>query len=206
MNSKFYPSINNIYFKNFDIVEDSYGMKHIRGDLFMASSDNSDGVCVGYYNPVYQTENAKHTQCFLRIEEEYSFIHDQENHYESIFNKKAIPLSESECDVGLHELIFDLEIITYLYEFMHNIRPNNDFDAIGLVGIINGSMDRPLMKILQIKDNNLSTDDQIIDFIAKNVSSIVLDSNYPTMIFKHYKDFTIHYVDGKKIDVFGDVV
>ena len=135
-NNIFHPSINSIYFKNFDMVEDSTGIKHIRGDLYIASDDWRSDECVGYFNPVYQTNENTAPQYFLRLEEKFQFLYQREGRYESIFNKKAIPFMEYDCPVGLSELIADLEIITYLYEFMHSIRPHNDFKSIGMPQVI----------------------------------------------------------------------
>lgn len=192
MNKKFYPSINSIYFKNFDMVEDSSGIKHIRGDLYIASGDARPDVCIGYYNPVYQPNENTAPQYFLRLEDNYKFIYEREGHYESIFNKKAIPLAEYDCPVGLQELISDLEMITYLYEFMHGIRPHNDFTALGMIGIINGADENPLIKVIQIKDKSIHTTKQIIDFINDKVDTIQLNSAYPVRLFKRATDFTIY--------------
>lgn len=192
MNKKFYPSINNIYFKNFDMVEDSAGVKHLRGDLYMVSGDLRPDACIGYYNPVYQPNENTAPQYFLRLTDDFKFIYEREGRYESIFNKKAIPLAEYDCPVGLQELISDLEIITYLYEFMHNIRSHDDFISSGLIGIINGADENPLIKIIQIKDKSIQTTDQIIDFINDRVDTIQLNSAYPVKIFKSTTDFTIY--------------
>ena len=192
MNKKFHPSINSIYFKNFDMIEDSNGMKHIRGDLYIVSEDARPDVCIGYYNPVYQPNENTAPQYFLRLEDDFKFIYKREGRYESIFNKKAIPLAEYDCPVGLQELISDLEIITYLYEFMHGIRPHNDFSSVGMVGIINGTDENPLIKVIQIKDQTIHTTKQIIDFINEKVESIQLNSSYPVRIFKRATDFTIY--------------
>ena len=201
MNKKFYPTINGIYFKNFDIVEDANNIKHIRGDLYTLSPENPNGICIGYCNPVYQVGPDQPTQYFLRLEDDYQFLYETEGKYESLFNKKAIPLAEYDCPVGFQELISDLEIITYLYEFMHNIYPKANFGSLGLVGIINGAEETPKINVIQIKDPNIATGTQIIDFINDKVDSIQLNSSYPTLIFRCEKDFNIWYVDGKKIDV-----
>ena len=201
MSKRFYPTINGIYFKNFDIVEDSNNIKHIRGDLYAISPENPNGICIGYYNPVYQTEEDKPTQYFLRLEEDYQFLYKTEGKYESLFNKKVIPLTEYDCPVGLQELISDLEIVTYLYEFMRNICPKADFSSLGLVGIINGANETPKMNVIQIKDPNITTNNQIMDFIHDKVDSINLNISYPTLIFKCVQDFNIWYVDGQKIDI-----
>lgn len=197
MNKRFYPTINGIYFKNFDIVEDSSGIKHIRGDLYALSPKEPDGICIGYCNPVYQAGPDQPTQYFLRLEETFRFLYETEGKYESLFNKKAIPLAEYDCPVGLQELISDLEIITYLYEFMRNIYPQGDFSSLGLVGIINGADKTPKMNVIQIKDPNVTTSDQIIDFINDKIDSIQLNTSYPILIFKCLKDFEVWYVDGK---------
>ena len=194
-NKTFRPSINGIYFKNFDMVEDSSGIKHIRGDLFLAQPDDTS-VCVGYFNPVYQPEESKPTQYFLRLEEEYQFLYDTEGRYESIFNKNIVPLTEYDCPVGLQELLADLEIITYLYEFMIGIRPNGDFNTLGLVGIINGTDEKPIIKVIQIKDSNVRSDKDVIDFINTHIESIQLNMAYPVRIFKECNDFKIHQFDG----------
>lgn len=201
MSNRFYPTINGIYFKNFDIVEDSNSIKHIRGDLYSKSPKNPEGICIGYFNPVYQTEEGKPSQYFLRLEEDFQFLYDSEGKYESLFNKKTIPLAEYDCPVGFQELIADLEIITYLYEFMRNICPKSDFSFLGLVGIINGADETPKMNVIQIKDPNVTTGNQIIDFINDKVDSINLNASYPTLIFRCIQDFNIWYVDGKKMDV-----
>lgn len=195
MSKRFYPSINNIHFQNFDIVEDSTNIKHIRGDLYLNSE------CIGYYNPVYQTGKDTPTQYFLRLEDSFQYLYEKEGKYESLFNKKALPLSEYDCSVGLQELIADLEIITYLYEFMRNICPKTDFSSLGLVGIINGTNETPKINIIQIKDSNINTGNQIIDFINDKVDSIKLNPLYPILIFRCEKDFEIFYVEGKKIDI-----
>lgn len=192
MSKKFYPSINGIYFKNFDMVEDSNNIKHIRGDLYISSNDSSSDECVGYYNPVYQTDKNKPTQYFLRLEDKFQFLYNSEGKYESIFNKKAVPLAEYDCPVGLQELISDLEIITYLYEFMHGIRPHNDFSSIGMIGIINGSEETPLMKVIQLKDKSILSDEQIIAFINDKSESISLDMAYPVRVFQGESDFRIY--------------
>lgn len=201
MSNKFHPTINGIYFKNFDIVEDSSNIKHIRGDLYALSPNNSNGECIGYYNPVYQVEEGMSTQYFLRLEEDYQFLYETEGKYESLFNKKAIPLAEYDCPVGLQELISDLEIITYLYEFMRNICQTTIFESLGLIGIINGTEETPKINVIQIRDSNIITDNQIINFINDKVDSIQLNSSYPILIFKCNHDFNIWYVNGKKIDV-----
>lgn len=207
MNKNFYPSINGIYFKNFDIVQDSNHIKHIRGDIYSKgnvismSSDTPNEICIGYYNPVYQTEENESLQYFLRLEEDFHFLYETEGKYESLFNKKAIPLAEYDCPVGFRELISDLEIVTYLYEFMRNICPTTDFSTIGLVGIINGASETPKMNVVQIKDPDVTTDSQIITFINDKIESIHLDPEYPTLIFKCEQDFTLWYVNGKKIDI-----
>lgn len=185
MNTNFYPSIHGIHFKNFDMVEDFDGIKHLRGDLYL------NGECVGYYNPVYQTEEDKPATYFLRLENEYQSLYEIEKMYESLFNKKAVPLAEYDCPVGLQELISDLEIITYLYEFMHSVRPNNDFNTIGLIGLINGADTTPLVKVIQINDTGIVSNDQIVEFINNKVESIHLNSAYPTLIFKSESDFVI---------------
>ena len=201
-NNKFYPSINGIYFKNFDMVEDFNSIKHIRGDLYITSPDNPNGECVGYYNPVYQTEEGKPSQYFLRLEDSYQFLYETEGRYESIFNKKAVPFTEYDCPVGLQELIADLEIITYLYEFMSGIRPNCDFESIGMVGIINGTAERPIIKVIQIKDKNIQSDSQIMEFITTKVESIQLNPEYLVRFFKCCEDFTINQSNGKIINVY----
>ena len=200
MSKIFYPSINGIYFKNFDMIEDSNGIKHIRGDLYTYSSEDKD-VCIGYFNPTYQTEAGTPPRYFLRLEEGYRFLYETEGRYESMFNQKAIPLAEYDCPVGLQELIADLEIITYLYEFMRNICPKADFSSLGLVGIINGTKETPKMNVVQIKDPNIIAGNQIADFINDKVDSINLNASYPTLIFKCVQDFNIWYVNGKKIDI-----
>lgn len=204
MNKTFYPSINGIYFKNFDMIEDSHGIKHIRGDLYAYFPENQD-VCIGYFNPVYQTEAGKPPQYFLRLEEDYHFLYETEGRYESIFNQKAIPLAEYDCSVGFQELIADLEIITYLYEFMNGIEPNGKFEEIGLVGLINGVDKKPIVKVIQIKDSNIRTNEQIMKFIEQHIESIQLNLTYPVRIFKNYSDFTICQVDGKMLDVVKEV-
>lgn len=193
MNKKFHPSINSIYFKNFDMIEDSNGMKHIRGDLYIASGDSRPDECIGYFNPVYQPGENMPTQYFLRLEDKFHFIYKKEGRYESIFNKKAIPLAEYDCPVGFQELLADLEIITYLYEFMHGIRPHNDFKSIGMVGIINGADEHPIVKVIQIKDETISSNKQILEFINDKVDSIQLNPQYPVQIFKAATDFTIYH-------------
>ena len=198
--NKFFPSINNIYFKNFDIVEDSNGIRHIRGDLYIKTPFNND-QCIGHYNPVYQSNEDAQPQYFLRLEEDYQFLYETEGKYESIFNKKCIPLAEYDCPVGLKELIADLEIVTYLYEFMHGIRPHNDFEQLGMVGIINGADENPIIKVIQIKDKTVCTDVQIVDFINSKVDSIQLNNEYHVRIFKNTSDFTIWQQDGKLLDV-----
>ena len=200
MNDIFYPSINGIYFKNFDMVEDSDGMKHIRGDLYQMISDAED-KCVGHYNPVYQTENNKETQFFLRIEDDFKFLYDTEEKYESLFNKVHVPLTEYVCPVGLSELIADLEIITYLYEFMKHIKPDCAFESLGLVGIINGANEQCLMRVVQIKDKDICSQKQIIEFIDEKIPSITLDKTYPVKLFRHQEDFNIRYVDGKILNI-----
>lgn len=190
MSKQFHPSINGIYFKNFDMVEDSAGIKHIRGDLYLSANGKSD--CIGYFNPVYQPSENSTPQYFLRLEDDFKFLYHSEGHYESIFNKKAIPLAEYDCLVGLQELLADLEIITYLYEFMHGIRPHNDFESIGMVGIINNTDDNPLIKVIQIKDKEINTTKKIVQFIDEKVESIQLNSSYPVRIFKNENDFTIY--------------
>lgn len=201
MSNAFYPSINGIYFKNFDIVEDANGIKHIRGDLHTKTPFNNNNTCIGHYNPVYQTSEDSQPQYFLRLKEDYQFLYDTEGKYESIFNKKMIPLAEYDCPVGFQELISDLEIVTYLYEFMRRICPKADFSSLNLVGIINGADETPKMNVIQIKDPNIISDNQIINFINDKVDSIQLNSLYPTLIFRCCKDFTIWYVDGKIIDI-----
>lgn len=186
MSKKFYPSINGIYFKNFDMVEDTNSIKHIRGDLYI------DGKCIGYYNPVYQPSENAPTQYFLRLEDEFKFIYEKEGRYESVFNKTAIPLAEYDCPVGLQELIADLEIVTSLYEFMSGIRPHCDFDSLGMIGIINGTDEKPIIKVIQIRDESVRTDEQILQFINDKVDSIYLDSCYPVRLFKTQSDFTIN--------------
>ena len=192
MSKTFHPSINSIYFKNFDMVEDSNGIKHIRGDLYVASGDSRPDVCIGYYNPVYQPNENSAPQYFLRLEDDFKFLYKQEGHYESIFNKNAIPLAEYDCPVGFQELLSDLEIITYLYEFMHGIRPHNDFKSVGIIGIINGTDNNPLIKVIQIKDPLIHNTKQIIEFIDTKVDSIQLNPSYPIKIFKNTTDFTIY--------------
>lgn len=192
MSKKFHPSINSIYFKNFDIVEDSSGIKHIRGDLYIASGDSRLDECIGYFNPVYQPGENMPTQYFLRLEDKFHFIYKKEGRYESIFNKKAIPLAEYDCPVGFQELLADLEIITYLYEFMHGIRPHNDFKSVGMVGIINGADEHPIVKVIQIRDETISSNKQILEFINDKVDSIQLNPQYPVQIFKAATDFTIY--------------
>ena len=204
MNKTFYPSINDIYFKNFEIVEDKNGIKHIRGDLYIKSPAKND-TCIGYYNPVYQTSEDAPTQYFLRLEEDYQFLYEVEGKYESIFNKKMIPLTEYDCPVGLQELIYDLELITYLYTFMNSIRPNNDFERLGLVGVINETIDHTTMKVIQIKDKQICTNQQIIEFIDKKIDSINFDHNYPVHVFKNIQDFSLRQRNGKFINWFDEV-
>lgn len=201
MSNKFYPSINGIYFKNFDIVEDDSGLKHIRGDLYSFAPDNGDGVCIGYYNPVYQTEHSSKPQYFLRLEDDFQFLYDTEGKYESLFNQIAVPLNEYHCSVGLMELIADLELITCLYTFMASIVPDVYFEQIGLTGIINGSPDHPTIKVIKIMDSEVCTQRQVIDFVKNKALSIQLDDKYHTRIFRTLNDFTIWYVDGKQLNV-----
>ena len=206
MNNKFHPSINGIYFNNFDIVEDSDKIKHIRGDLYSLDQETKEGVCIGYYNPVYQTEENKPTKYFLRLEEDYRSLYKTEGKYESVFNKKAIPLAEYDCPVGLQELISDLEIITILYTFMSNICQTGHFYNMGLVGLINGREDTPDIKVVQIRDSDVVTNEQILDFVNNNIGSIHLDPAYPTLVFKDKSDFEIWQIDGGIMDlVKGDM-
>jgi hypothetical protein len=174
------------------MIEDSSSVKHIRGDLYISSGDDRPDVCIGYFNPLYQVNEHTPPRYLLRLEDDFQFIAQRENRYESIFNKKAVPLAEYDCPVGLQELLSDLEIITYLYEFMHGIRPHNDFTSIGMTGVINGAEDTPLIKVIQIKDPAIHTTKQIVDFIDQKVDSIQLNSAYPVRIFRDTGDFTIY--------------
>ena len=192
--NRFHPSINRIYFDNFDLVEDYNGIKHIRGDLYMYTEDNSKSTCIGYYNPVYQPEKDGPTQYFLRLEEKYRGLYVEQGKYESLFNKNVVPLTDYSCPVGLQELISDLEIITYLYEFMAGIRPQHDFESIGMIGIINGAEEQPMIKVIQIKDKEIRSDKQIIEFVENQVESINLNMGYPVKIFKNVDDFSIIHI------------
>ena len=199
MNNKFNPSINGIYFKNFDLIEDHNGVKHIRGDMYTSSSDGNE-QCIGYFNPAYQAEPNDTPQYFLRLEEDFKYLYDSEGKYESIFNKYAVPLSESDCPVGFQELISDLELITYLYTFLHTIIPNDDFDSVGMIGIINATDEKPIINALKIKDSTQRSNEQIIEFINDNVKSLHLNLSYPVKLFKHQNDFTVWQKNGKILD------
>jgi hypothetical protein len=187
-------------------VEDSDKIKHIRGDLYSLNQEIKEGACIGYYNPVYQAEENKPTKYFLRLEEDYRFLYETEGKYESVFNKKAIPLAEYDCPVGLQELISDLEIITILYTFMNNICHTGNFYNMGLVGLINGREDTPDIKVVQIRDSSIVTNEQILDFVNNNIGSIHIDPSYPTLVFKDKSDFEIWQIDGGIKDlVKGDI-
>jgi hypothetical protein len=84
---------------------------------------------------------------------------------------------------------------------MHGIRPHNDFEKLGMVGIINGTDENPIIKVIQIKDETICTNEQIIDFINSKVESIQLNNEYYVRVFKNTCDFTIWQRDGKLLDV-----
>jgi hypothetical protein len=182
-------------------VEDDCGLKHIKGDLYSLSPDNSDGVCVGYFNPIYQADSSSKPQYFLRLEDDFQFLYDTEGKYESLFNQIAVPLKEYHCAVGFTELIADLELITCLYAFMSNIVPDGNFEQTGLTGVINGAQDHPTIKVIKIMDESVCTQRQVIDFIKNKVLSVQLDDKYHTRIFRTLNDFSIWYVDGKQLNV-----
>ena len=147
MKKKFQPSINGVYFKNYDIIEDAEGMRRVRGDLYLA------GNKIGKYDPAHQENENDIPTLYLNIDEKYNSVCEANSKYESFFNQNAVPLAEYDCPVGFTELLLDLEIVTYLYSFMNQIRPNNDFERIGLAGIINGHLsEKPIIKVISIKD------------------------------------------------------
>lgn len=195
MKNNFQPSINGISFKNYDIIEDAEGIRRVRGDLYF------DGNKIGKYDPAHQENENDIPTLYLNIEEKYSFVYTTNDKYESFFNKNAVPLAEYDCPVGLTELLLDLEIITYLYSFMNSIRPHNDFENIGMVGIINGQLtEKPIIKVISIKDKRCTSKEQIIDFVKSKTQSIVLNNNYPVRVFSSESDFTITYINGRLFD------
>jgi hypothetical protein len=88
---------------------------------------------------------------------------------------------------------------------MNGIGPNGRFEAIGLVGLINGVDEKPIVRVIQIKDSEIRTNEQIMEFIEKHIESVQLNLAYPVRIFKNCSDFTIWQVDGKMLDVVKEV-
>ena len=180
MNSEnFYPSINGVYFKNYKIVQSSSFTKHIKGDIYCQDK------CIGYYDPLYRDDDVLATKPFIRIEDDD--IESIFKNYRSIFCANILA---NDCTCGFSELMKDLEYLTFLYSFMNQIKPDNNFDNIKLIGIINNEF----MQVFQLKDNSIKTDKEIINFFKEKIEQCVtgsLDNNYPIKLFKTLQDFKI---------------
>ena len=175
----FHPSINGISFgSNCEMVMDETFSRHIKGDIFYEKQ------CIGYYDPLYQKDRKFVPQEFIRIENQ-DFVNKYAN-YRSIFAYNYILGTEN--SVGFEELLKDLEFMTYIYTFMHSVKKDDKFEDIGLVGIVNNEF----IKVIQIKDKNIQTKEEIIKFYKEKISDYGnLDNNYPIQIFRNISDFSI---------------
>lgn len=182
----FYPSINGVCFKNYKIVQSSSFTKHIKGDIYYQDK------CIGYYDPLYHSENTLTTKPFIRIED--SDIENLFKKYRSIFCVNAVSNTlPNDYDCGFLGLMKDLEYLTFLYSFMHQIKDDDKFENIKLIGIINNEF----IQVFQLKDNNINTDTdrEIINFFKEKIEQYVtgcLDNNYPIKLFKKLEDFKIN--------------
>ena len=106
--------------------------------------------------------------------------------YRSIFAYNCILGAEN--SVGFEELLKDLEFMTYIYSFMHSVKNDDKFEDAGLVGIVNNEF----MKVIQIKDKDIKTKEEIIKFYKEKISDYGnLDDNYPIQIFRNISDFSV---------------
>ena len=160
------------------MVMDETFSRHIKGDIFYEKQ------CIGYYDPLYQKDRKFVPQEFIRVENQ-DFVNKYTN-YRSIFAYNCILGAEN--SVGFEELLKDLEFMTYIYSFMHSVKKDDKFEDIGLVGIVNNEF----MKVIQIKDKDIKTKEEIIKFYKEKISDYGnLDNNYPIQIFKNISDFSI---------------
>ena len=179
INLLFFPSINGISFgKDCEIVMDETFSRHIKGDIFYEKQ------CIGYYDPLYQKDRKFVPQEFIRVENQ-DFVNKYAN-YKSIF---AYNCNEKNQKIGLIELMKDLEYLTYLYSFMNKIQKSDNFESVGLIGIINNDF----MQCFKIKDSVNMSEKEIISFYDTNISDYgkKLDDKYPIKVFRKLNDFKI---------------
>lgn len=176
------PSINGIYFENYDIVRGADFSNHIKGDIYY------NGECVGYYDPLYHNSDTVQTTTFVRLEDQ--LIVEKNAGYVSLF---ANDLTSSEKTYGVEELLKDLEYITYMYQFLHHIQPDDDFESKRLIGLINNEF----MQVVNIIDKSvdISNYQAVVKYYNDNIvekGGQQLDNNYPTFLFRRLNDFKIN--------------
>lgn len=185
--NEFTPSINKFSFRNYKIVRGADFTNHVRGDIYYAEE------CIGYYDPLYHNINNIESVVFIRIEEPYTFLEEKYSKYISLFAKNLLSTKENQS--GLQELLKDLEFITYLYSFMHNLKQDNNFEDKRLVGLINNEF----MQVISLKDMsiNLSDNKAVIEYYDNNIAlkgGRLLDHNYPICLFRNLEDFIINNI------------
>lgn len=179
INLLFFPSINGISFgKDCEIVVGQDYNRHLIGDIFY------NGECIGYYNPLFQKNKTYIPDEFIRIEDK-NLVNKYAN-YKSIF---AYSCNEKNQKTGLIELMKDLEYLTYLYSFMNKVQKNDNFENVGLIGLINNDF----MQCFKIKDSVNMTEKEVIDFYNTNISDYgkKLNDKYPIKVFRNLNDFKI---------------
>ena len=174
-------SINGVYFENYDIVRGADFSNHIKGDIYY------NGECVGYYDPLYHNSDTVQTTTFVRLEDQ--LIAEKNAGYVSLF---ANDLTNPEKIYGVEELLKDLEYITYMYQFLHHIQPDDDFESKRLVGLINNEF----MQVVSIIDKSvdISNHQAVVKYYNDNIAEKggqKLNENYPTFLFRRLDDFTI---------------
>jgi hypothetical protein len=178
----FYPSIYGISFYNYQLINATDFTKHIKGDIYY------QGKCIGYYDPLYHEGDTIQTKPFIRIESE-----EVESLFKDYYSIFASNIMTGDLKRGFPELMKDLEYLTYLYTFMHNVQPNDRFEDIRLIGIINNEF----IQAFQLKDNTIVSDRDIIHFFKDKIEQYVtgkLNDCYPIKLFQKLEDFKIDII------------
>ena len=170
------PEIWGISLKNYKLLQDSLGNKHIEGDIYAGKK------CIGYFNPIYQAQEGGMPQMFVKLTDDS--IREKYSGYKSIYDFEGTEKYINDTMIiprGLNVLLEDLERLIVLYESMKGAK---DYKLV--VGIINDET----MKIFPfIKDPPEDVNkENMVEFIEDQIG-MCFDGNYPVLLFMDGDDF-----------------
>lgn len=196
-----YPSINGIELRNYEVVQDTYFQKHVKGDIYYK------GKLSGYYNPCYFVGGESMPQVLVRVDNDtelYEYASGKLSEYHSILDYKETIIyidGKPEKQSGLKVLLQDLELLIQLYEIMRTTLTNQkpeladlaflNFGDEGLIGLMNNNT----IQMIKCQPGTVLVGDVDRSGILKNItehSNLKLDANYPTLLFLSELDFGIH--------------